>query len=81
MTETLLVPSAGLVPKEMRLDLGDLPTALIPLDGKPVLRHINAQYEMFSHIKKYIAINERTQQVQQYLKAADIPWVTVDVGG
>lgn len=49
----LLVPTAAKVPEELRLDLGNIPTGLIPLKGKPVLEHVSANYNV--ETKRYAA--------------------------
>ena len=40
MSDTLLIPSAVTVPDELALDVGSIPTGMIPLHGQPVIKHI-----------------------------------------
>lgn len=40
MSDTLVIPSAVTVPDELKLDVGSIPTGLIPLHGQPVVKHI-----------------------------------------
>jgi len=40
MSDILLIPSAGTVPDEMKLDVGPIPTGMVPLHGKPSIEHI-----------------------------------------
>lgn len=44
MKKYLLLPSAKLIPEELRADFGALPSGMIPLRGKPALHYILASY-------------------------------------
>lgn len=43
--KTLLIPSATLIPKEMRNKFGEIPAVLYPLNGMPIIEHIYRQYK------------------------------------
>lgn len=43
--KVLLIPSAILIPKEMRKKFGEIPTVLFPLNGIPIIEHIYQQYQ------------------------------------
>lgn len=77
MSDALLLPSAILVPDELRLDLGEIPTGMIPLHGKPVLRHIIAQYD---DVDPYVACGERADLISAYLDREGLDWSLIDVG-
>lgn len=44
MRKLLLIPNAGLVPEELRLDFGEISSGMIPLDAQPALYHIARRY-------------------------------------
>jgi hypothetical protein len=68
----LLIPSAILVPKEMRNKLGDLPSILYPLNGVPMLHHIYKQYE--GKVDKiYIVICKKKELVCDYVGLKKMP--------
>lgn len=71
MTDVLLVPSAILVPDELRLDLGRIPTGMIPLHGKPVLHHL---IDSFDDVLPYIACHRRTDTIKEYLRREELAW-------
>lgn len=62
--KTLLIPSATLIPKEMRNRFGEIPAILYPLNGMPLIEHIYRQYKdivdnivLVLHKKKELAID------------------------
>lgn len=71
MTDRLLLPSAILVPDELRLDLGRIPTGMIPLHGRPMIHHI---IEGYDDIKPYIACHERADLIEKYVDRKELNW-------
>jgi hypothetical protein len=77
MTDALLIPTAILVPDELRLDIGAVPTGIIPLHGKPMLHHIVDTYE---DVRPYVACHRRADRIAGYVERNDLDWDLVDVG-
>lgn len=70
--KALLIPSAVLMPREMRKIFGDLPTAMFPLADRPMLYHLWQTYrERVDEI--YVVCYEQTEQVKAYIKAQKLP--------
>jgi NDP-sugar pyrophosphorylase family protein len=69
----LLVPSATLVPEEMRLDLGPIPMCMIPLEGRPSLDHISEKYEELE-TENYVATMQRRAELENYLSTSGQHW-------
>lgn len=76
MSDKLLLPSAILVPDELRLDLGRIPTGMIPLHGKPVIQHIAESYE---GVTTYVACHERRELIAEYIQREGLDWDLIDV--
>ncbi len=72
-TNILLVPSATLVPEEMRLDLGPIPMCMIPLEGRPALDHISEKYAELG-TENYVATMERREELENYLSTSGRHW-------
>jgi hypothetical protein len=70
--KALLIPSAVLMPREMRKIFGDLPTALFPLADRPMLYHLCQSYHGCVD-EIYIVCYEQTEQVKNYIKAQKLP--------
>jgi len=67
MKRILLVPSAILVCDELKFEVGYIPTAMIPLQGKPVLEHIIDKYHNDKRIYKFISCNQGTDKIKNYI--------------
>lgn len=78
-TDIVLVPSAIVVPDELRLDVGAVPTGMIPLEGKPMLEHIANEYEDFN-VSFVVAVHEQADTIRQYASQSNHAWNIVDVG-
>jgi len=76
MTDILLLPSAILVPDELRLDLGRIPTGMIPLHGKPILDHIIESYE---DVHPYIACDQRAELITEYIHREGLDASAIEV--
>lgn len=68
----LLIPSAILVPKEMRKSLGDIPTALFPVNNTTMLEHIYNRYKKIVDVI-YIIVDENYDLIQNYISVKKIP--------
>ncbi|MBX0303037.1 aminoglycoside phosphotransferase family protein [Haloarcula salinisoli] len=78
--DILLVPSAVLVPDELKFDLGPIATAMIPFDGKPAIEHIAAEYEEHD-MDLYVAGDEQIEKLASMLDRLDREWTLLDVSG
>lgn len=76
MSDVLLIPSAVQVPDELRLDLGQIPTAMIPLHGKPMMYHIVSNYD---DISPYIAHEDADNTIESYIEREGFDWRTTPV--
>lgn len=77
MTDALLLPTAILVPDELRLDIGAVPTGMIPLHGKPMLHHIVDRYD---DVRPYVACHRGADRIAGYVDRNGLGWDLVDVG-
>ena len=77
--DILLIPSAVLVPDELRLDVGSIPTGMIPLRGRPMLERIADAYKGID-VTKVVAINESGDIIREYADRSSYEWTVVDVG-
>lgn len=75
--DLLLVPSAIQVPNELRLDVGSVPTGMIPLDGKPMLEHLAEAYADFD-VTRVVAVGESADSIRTYVDRSDYSWTVVD---
>jgi len=69
----LLVPSATLVPEEMRLNLGPIPMCMIPLEGHPTLDHISEKYAELE-TDNFVATMQRREELENYLSKPNNNW-------
>lgn len=80
MEKLALLPSARLVPLELRPDFGPIPSAMIPLGSRPALDHICSAYAT-AGIPSLIAIHEGAHLIRTYLKMRPaLNAESVDVG-
>lgn len=79
-TDLLLVPSAVVVPDELRLDVGSVPTGMISLQGQPMLERIAEAYADYD-VTRVVAVDEAADSVRQYVSRSDYEWTVVDVTG
>lgn len=68
----LLVPSATIVPEELRLDLGPIPMAMIPLQGWPVLEHVSGKYKF--DVSKHVATMNNRERIEDFISKKDDSW-------
>lgn len=61
----LLIPSAKLIPREMRKYLGDIPTVLYPLDNKTMLELLSEHYKQYAD-KSYVIACEKKELIHDY---------------
>lgn len=78
--DILLVPSAVLVPDELKFDLGPIVTGMIPLDGKPAIEHIATKYEEYD-MDLYVAGGEHIEKLGALLDRLDREWTLLDASG
>lgn len=63
----LLVPSATLIPKEMRTHFGEIPTALYPLNDRPIIDHLYEQYR--DKVDRFIVVSfKKSTLLKDYIK-------------
>lgn len=63
----LLIPSAVLIPIDMRNDLGDIPTGLYPVNNKAIIYHIIEKYDKKVD-KIYVIIYEKGEYIKEYIE-------------
>src|SRR3954447_5265135 len=66
MPKYLLVPSAKLIPEELRADFGPLPSGMIPLRGKPALHYILSSYAEMGFTSR-VAVGDNHWLTSDYL--------------
>lgn len=70
--KALLIPSAVLMPRDMRKIFGDLPTAMFPIEGRPMLYHLWKAYR--NRVDAiYVVCYEQAEQVRAYVNAQKLP--------
>ncbi|MHA1556524.1 MAG: hypothetical protein ACTSPM_06260 [Candidatus Heimdallarchaeota archaeon] len=79
MKRILLVPSAILIPDELKFELGYIPTAMIPLHGKPALEHIFEKYTNDEKIFKFVAGNQAKDKIQNYIERREEDIQIIDI--
>lgn len=68
----LLIPSAVLMPREMRNTFGKLPTALFPLGRKPMLYHLYEKYR--NYVDRIFVVGcENSEKIATYIDASHLP--------
>lgn len=77
--DILLIPSAVLVPPELRLDVGAIPTGMIPLQGRPMLDRIVEAYDGLN-IHPVVAVGESKATIEEFVSRSNREWTVVDVG-
>ena len=80
MIDLVLIPCARLVPQELQVEFGPVPSGMVPLRGRPALAHI---YESPSVDRSHImlALHEGADEVHTWLaRQADLVLDVVDVG-
>ncbi len=79
-TKLLLLPSARLLPLELQTEFGPIPTAMVPLGGRPAYLHIAEPYLRRGY-QALVAVGERGSVVREHLERSAAPGISViDVG-
>lgn len=71
--KVLLIPSATLVPREMRSNLGNIPQILYPLNGRTMLEHICETYRVAVD-QIYVVGHKKYEFIEDFVK-----WKKLDV--
>jgi len=82
MTDTLLIPSATLVADELELDLGPIPTGMIPLHGKPALEHIADHYANSNQcpdVRRVVVCGEQADKIRDWTDRSAYEWTVLTV--
>lgn len=70
--KVLIIPSAVLVPREMRSKLGDMPAILYPLNSRPMIDHLYEKYkEEVDDI--YVVAYKKSNLVKDYISIKKYP--------
>ncbi|WP_251923221.1 hypothetical protein [Salinibacter ruber] len=78
MSDVLLLPSAILVPDELRADLGPIPTGMIPLHGRPTLHHI---IDLYENVDPYVVCDKRADLIKKYVCRESLHWSVIELKG
>jgi hypothetical protein len=70
--KVLLIPSAVLMPQEMRKSFGDLPTCLFPLGGADMLTMLCRKYKNAVD-QIYVVAYERHEWIERHIKMKKLP--------
>lgn len=66
--DILVIPSAKVVIEELKNKFGEIPSVLVPLEGKPIIEHLFEKYK--EHVDKiYIVGYERNDMIEDYIKS------------
>jgi hypothetical protein len=66
MNDVVLIPSARLVPPELRIEFGPVPSGMVPLRGRPALEHI-AESPLVGDRPLLVALHEGADEVHGWL--------------
>jgi hypothetical protein len=76
----LLLPSSKLVPLELQIEFGAIPSGMIPLSSQPAIRYIAAPYVEQGY-NVIVAVHEQAEQINRYIQNhPELQAETVDVG-
>lgn len=79
MKSHVIIPSAKKVPIELEVELGAIPTALIPLGGKPVLKYLYDFYKK-NKFKVLVSVQESKNEIIDYVESInDLKFTVVQV--
>ena len=74
----LLIPSATLIPREMRSQMGALPACLFPLQNSTMLERICKKYQ--GHVDKiYAVVGQEKEKVYDYVRLKKLPVCLIDI--
>lgn len=79
MPKLLLMPSARLVPPELQLEFGAIPSAMVPLDSRPAMHYVADRY-LGLGFDVAIAVHEKAGHVSAYQQQKSLPIQVIDVG-
>ncbi|MDS0220948.1 hypothetical protein NDI54_06260 [Haloarcula sp. S1AR25-5A] len=65
------------MPDELRLDVGSVPTGMIPLEGKPMMEHLVDAYAEFQ-LDRVVAVGERSDSIRKHISRSGHDWKVVD---
>ena len=70
--KALLIPSALLVPPDMRNKFGELPTALFPLGNKTMIERLYDKYKDIVDVI-YIVVKRKQLLINDYINSKKLP--------
>lgn len=76
--KALLIPSAVLVPHDMRNKFGELPTALFPLGNKTMIERIYDQYKNIVD-KIYVVVFKKKLLIKDYIALKKLPIEVIEL--
>lgn len=76
--KALLIPSATLIPREMRSRMGAIPTCLFPLNNGTMLQQLCQKYDNYTD-KIYVLANKGEEQIRNYVELKKLPVQIVKV--
>jgi len=80
MNKLLLLPSACLVPPELQTEFGAIPSAMVPLNNRPVLHYIAEPY-VVQGFELVVAAHQQIEHINRYLRRCDeLRARVIDVG-
>lgn len=80
VNKLLLLPSSKLVPLELQIEFGAIPSGMIPLSSQPAIRYIATPYVEQGY-DVMIAVHEQAEQINRYIaNHPELQAETVDVG-
>ena len=78
MNKLVIIPSAKKVSKELEIDIGDIPSGMIPIGGKPALAYISDFY--LSHgFEISVAVDFNKEDIIDYVSKSNLLIKTISV--
>ena len=71
MNRLVIIPSAKKVSKELEIEIGDIPSGMIPIGGKPAIAYISDFY--LSHgFKISVAVDQNKEEIIDYVSKSNL---------
>ena len=78
MNRLVIIPSAKKVSKELEIEIGDIPSGMIPIGGKPAIAYISDFY--LSHgFKISVAVDQNKEEIIDYVSKSNLLIETIGV--
>lgn len=78
MNKLVIIPSAKKVSKELEIEIGDIPSGMIPIGGKPALAYISDFY-LNQGFKISVVVDHKKEDIKDYISKSNLLIETIDI--